>query len=215
MLSNFKHDGFTLIELVVSVAIMSILSAVVFSSFITGNQRTLVRAATDQLITDLQKQSTLAQAGQKYQGATIFAYGLMTTATSPIRSYTLFADNDAPGTATGTNWYGLPTTDRQGTTLDVGETMATKNMPDRTEIAGVYTLLGDGTTVNSFGSIYYPVPGASTVVQYRKGDNTFDATDVTSMIVVVRHTKVTSIKECFRVVPRLQTVNRIAFASCP
>lgn len=202
-----------MIEMIISIAIMAILSTIVFGSFVTGNQRTLVRLAADQLMTDLRKQTSRAQSGEEYFNISRTAYGLVADITSPT-AYTLFADNDLSGIST----YGLPYQNVNGTGDDEPEKMVIRSLPAKTEIVGIYYTTSAATNLSTpAGSIYYPVPTGQAMVLSKVGNfiNNPGGNNITALTIVVRHTRSTSVKECFKVVPLLQTITPLPYASCP
>lgn len=93
--------GFTLIELLVTIAIIGILTVILFANFANDQPRNAIKAATTQLVTNLQRAQTSAQSGVIPSGLTdtasgygvAFRTGNAALASCPWKNqYVLFAD---------------------------------------------------------------------------------------------------------------------------
>lgn len=81
------QKGFTLIEVLITIAIMAAMSALIFINL--GKPQTVasLNGAVETLVTDLRAQQTLAMSGNSAGGATQLAHGMVVSA----NSYTVFA----------------------------------------------------------------------------------------------------------------------------
>ncbi|MBI5466704.1 MAG: prepilin-type N-terminal cleavage/methylation domain-containing protein, partial [Candidatus Kerfeldbacteria bacterium] len=62
-ISTKRHPGFTLIELLVTIAIIGILTVILFSNFANDQPRNAIKSAVTQLVSNLQSAQTAAQSG--------------------------------------------------------------------------------------------------------------------------------------------------------
>ena len=97
--SKKSGAGFTLIELLISIAIVGILSALMFSNFSQEKDRNDLKTTVHQLQTDFQTMQTNAQGGVVMGASVPAGYGINLTSTT---SYILYADNSP---ALGDNKY--------------------------------------------------------------------------------------------------------------
>ena len=85
--------AFTLLELLVTIAITGILAAMIFSNFSSERYRNNLKASVRQLQIDIQAMQTNAQAGVVLPGTSVVpnGYGVVVETTPPT-TYKLFAD---------------------------------------------------------------------------------------------------------------------------
>lgn len=96
MISKSSQRGITMIELLVSIAIFAIVTAVVLVGFVGSRKHGELRLAADQLVNDLRRLQTAAIAGQAVGGSVPKGFGLTIDFTN-ARQYHLFADTMTRG----------------------------------------------------------------------------------------------------------------------
>jgi prepilin-type N-terminal cleavage/methylation domain-containing protein len=104
--TNFFHQrrcGFTLLELMISIAITGILTAMVFTNFSQEKERNALKNAINQIQTDLQAAQASAQGGVLYNGAVQLGYGVsLTTNGTSHTTYRIDTVNSRPTVLTRT-----------------------------------------------------------------------------------------------------------------
>lgn len=193
MLRGSKHSGFTLIELIISIAIITIISSVLFINFANQNRRTAVRQAANQIALDLQKMYSDAQAGKLQAGSTVRGYGLSFETTQT--SYNRFFDSLA-----------LP--DGDGYFTNSSELIASRSLPlsPDIEISAIQEMLtAGGSIARTRADLLYGVPGASVTV--RTGNPMPLSITTNRIIITVRHTTLTTLFDCVSVTPSIGAVN--------
>ncbi|OGZ34103.1 MAG: hypothetical protein A3I88_03230 [Candidatus Portnoybacteria bacterium RIFCSPLOWO2_12_FULL_39_9] len=95
-ISNLKSiKGFTLIELVVVIAIMALLSGFVLANYRQGQSRYDLETAAQIFIANLRRAQNLAMVGLEQNGASPFGYGIYTPdSNSYLIFYNQTGDND-------------------------------------------------------------------------------------------------------------------------
>jgi len=165
--------GFTLIELLISIAIVGILSAMMFSNFSKEKDRNALKGFVQQLQTDLQGAQINAQGGVQTTGVTsLLGYGISLNGSG----YTVFA---------GQNITARYDTPLSPTLPDI--ITRTVNIPTGT---GVLISKFDG--INSTGTVIggsrldvqYLTPNGSAKIAYNNG-----FTDFNSAIIYINSTK--------------------------
>lgn len=94
--------GFTIVELIVAMAIMVTLALVVITNFRVGEKIANMAGATDDLMQSLRNAQAMALSGQKFSGVTPGGFGIymQTTAGNNAR-YVKYADSDSNHAYTG------------------------------------------------------------------------------------------------------------------
>lgn len=87
-----SRRAFTLLELMITIAISGIITAMMFSNFASEKDRNNLKAAVRQLQVDLQASQTSAQSGILDNGVTTRGYGIWLRAGDS--QYTKFSDQD-------------------------------------------------------------------------------------------------------------------------
>ncbi|HRY52530.1 MAG TPA: prepilin-type N-terminal cleavage/methylation domain-containing protein [Candidatus Portnoybacteria bacterium] len=87
-----KHRGFTIIELLVVMAIIVVLSSVVMAGYWTGQKRYDVSRSTQQLISSLRQAQNMALSGRTYSASVPTGYGFYSLSSS---QYCLFYNADS------------------------------------------------------------------------------------------------------------------------
>jgi prepilin-type N-terminal cleavage/methylation domain-containing protein len=189
MLRVSNRRGFTLIELIISVAIITLLSAVLFINFSNQNRRASVRQAATQIALDLQKMYSKAQAGLEQGGATQLGYGLSLQTTQG--SYSQFFDTTAAADSVYT---------------DATELLQFRNLPANIVISSIQLKPRVGPTVNvSRADVLYKVPGAT--LSAKAGNPTPLSTTTSRIIITVQHATLTSLSQCVAITPAIGAVN--------
>lgn len=86
-----KEKGFTLLETLVTVAIIIILTGIVFGTHRTGQQQLILQRATNKVAQDVRRAQGMALAAEKFHGA-VPKGGYGVSFTNNTTSYILFAD---------------------------------------------------------------------------------------------------------------------------
>jgi prepilin-type N-terminal cleavage/methylation domain-containing protein len=86
-----KNKGFTLVELLVTVSIISLLSVVVFANYRLGEKRFALERSAHKLAQDIRRAQNMSMTTQEFQGAVPGGYGIYFNITNPTQ-YFLFAD---------------------------------------------------------------------------------------------------------------------------
>lgn len=171
----------------ISIAIIGILTAIIFTNFSQEKDRNALKSAVHQLQTDLQAMQTNAQAGVVTSGYTVGGYGLWLTM-SNVDSYKLFVDV-------------------QGTTLNLYDS-GDPTLTDRRLPANVIILRLSGVS-NSFdwANVVYRTPNASAVFS-------IDHDQISSILTIVL--KHTTLNVCYAVTvtANVGTVSKRQLASC-
>ncbi len=195
-----SKPGFTLVELLVSIAIIGILTSIVFVSFANQRERDSVKAAVAQAQIDLQDMQSNAQSGV-LTGASLpagygmwFRVGSSPSATNPVYklNYMMFAD--LPGD-TANSW---DTND---------STIALKALPQDVEVVGITD--GDDNVASVVHAVYQ-VPNGNVVLTFLPlaNPNTSKAT------ITFKQTKA-NLCYSISIIGDSGTVNRRQLATCP
>jgi len=92
-----KQAGFTLIELIVSISIMTLLTVLFLANYKSSNKRTDVIMTAQQIVSDIHLAQNNALGLVKYNGL-VPAGGWGISFDTSTTSYMMFADLNAPGT---------------------------------------------------------------------------------------------------------------------
>lgn len=143
-----RRPSFTLIEIMVSVAIFAILTSIVFASLAQEKSRAAIKQAADQFAVDLQDMQNRAQSGIITSGVTAAGYGLLFTY-PPGNSYQTFVD------ATG----GTYTADLYDSGASPDPTLLTRTLSSNIRIIK----LTDSTNIPSYNraDVVFHVPNAT------------------------------------------------------
>src|SRR3989339_305687 len=91
-----KRSGFTLIELIVTTAVIAFLATFVLADYRTAGQRTALRLETQKFIGDVRRVENMALGSLDFNGVTpVGGWGIYLADT---HTYYIFVDNDAAGT---------------------------------------------------------------------------------------------------------------------
>lgn len=199
MLSVFKHRrGFTLLELLISAAIIAIITTVMFGDYVKKNQAAAVRQGANQIVTDMQKMYTYAQAGHQEAGYKTTGYGLSVRQT--ITYYFTFFDRDDE------------IYPRDYIYSDGTELLANRKLPADTRVQNITIYdpnYNNGVPyTTSRIDLMYQIPGATLTANRWAGPTATTA----RMVIKVQHTKRTSLVSCVSVTPILGVVNLV---TCP
>lgn len=89
---NKKQNGFTLIEIIISISIMTILTSLVLVNFSSLSTRSHFNTTVDTLVSDLHKAQSLSLSSRDIDGMPSSAYGLIFQTGTP-GSYEQFVDD--------------------------------------------------------------------------------------------------------------------------
>lgn len=161
-MKNIRNQkGFTLIELMVSVAIMAILLTVVIANFGAGNQKRNLNIARNVMMSDLRKSQSLAIASKDVTpGHPANSYSA-TFSTSTNRSYSLIGqDNSVPPNIT---------------------TLTSPNLPAKTYVKTISIYRQDGTTLLANNlTIQFSVPYGRIALSF-DNSNGYELNDVATI----------------------------------
>ncbi len=180
--------------MLISIAIIGILSTVVFGAFVNQNRQQAVRAAANQLSIDLQKMYTYAQAGRLQNTVLPTGYGVHLV--SGDAGYTTFADADvaSPPSGLGNGYY------------DNGaEVVANKTFTSNIQVQSI-TEAGHAATTPF--DMVYSIPGAGLKVK-AGGTHT---TALNQIMIKIQHTQVATLNACIAITPAVGAVNIV---TCP
>lgn len=104
-----KSSGFTLIEMLVVIAIVAMLSSAVVTSSFAGQKRYDLARAVQQMSADLRRVQNLALAGKMQGGVSPAGYGLYTSGNSYVLFYNLNSNKDHHGASIDIETITLPT----------------------------------------------------------------------------------------------------------
>lgn len=94
--SNLKEKGFTLTELLVSIFIIAILSAIALANYRTGQEKLILERAATKLAQDIRRVQEMAMSAQEFGGQVPDGYGIsLDKVPPPQKSYILFTDDNA------------------------------------------------------------------------------------------------------------------------
>lgn len=158
---NKKQSGFTLIELMVSVAIMAILLTVVIANFGAGNQKRNLIVARNVMMSDLRKSQSLAIASKDVTpNHPAYSYSVALS-TSTNRSYSLIGqDNSVPPNLT---------------------TLISPNLPAKTYVRSISIYRQDGTTLSANNlTIQFSVPYGRIALSF-DNSNGYELNDVATI----------------------------------
>lgn len=98
MFSNQKQKGFTLAEMLVVMAIITIISTVVLAQYRAGEKQNLLRLETQKLVNNLRKMQNMSLSSQEHNGQIplLGGFGAHFDISAPS-SYVLFADMNGDG----------------------------------------------------------------------------------------------------------------------
>lgn len=85
--------GFTLIEILVVLAIMAVISSVLIADYRTGQKKYSLDAAAQNIVSDLRRVQSMAMSGTTKTAEIIYDYGIHFDANTSY--YTIFADKQA------------------------------------------------------------------------------------------------------------------------
>jgi prepilin-type N-terminal cleavage/methylation domain-containing protein len=88
-----RNKGFTLVELLVTISIVSVLSIVVFANYRTGQKQFSLQRSAHKLSQDIRGVQNMAMSAKEFQGTVPSGYGVYLTTAQPGQ-YILFADLD-------------------------------------------------------------------------------------------------------------------------
>jgi prepilin-type N-terminal cleavage/methylation domain-containing protein len=95
-LKNRYSKGFTLVELLVVVAIVGLITVIVFTNYRMGEKEFLLQGAVHQISQDARRVQGMALASRSIGGSVPSGYGIYFNLSDP-NQYILFADNDDDG----------------------------------------------------------------------------------------------------------------------
>jgi type II secretory pathway pseudopilin PulG len=104
-----EWQGFTLVELLVSIFIIILISGIIFANYRVGGQQFALQRSANKLAQDIRRAQAMAMGAAEYAGCPAgykYGYGIYLT-TSTNNKYILFADcdngkdYDSPGEAVG------------------------------------------------------------------------------------------------------------------
>ncbi|MBI2984293.1 MAG: prepilin-type N-terminal cleavage/methylation domain-containing protein [Candidatus Kerfeldbacteria bacterium] len=170
-----KPAGLTLVELLISIAVIGILSSIVFVGFYQDRERSAVKRAAEQLQVDVQSAQNRAQSGVLTGGSLPAGYGVHFDVATPDR-YLIFADALSGSPPAGDNEYRPP----PGGTDTIVTTVI---LPSRVVVhrIGVISLTFDR------GSAVFSVPNAQSTL--RVWDAGGAASTPSSLPITLRQTR--------------------------
>jgi prepilin-type N-terminal cleavage/methylation domain-containing protein len=92
-----KNQGYTLIELIVSISILTMITGLFLADYKSSNQKAMLNTAADQLASDIRLMQSYALGAKKTGSGTVPAGGWCINVFSPKDRYILFADNNGNG----------------------------------------------------------------------------------------------------------------------
>lgn len=185
--------GFTLLELIITTAIIGILTAIMFTNFSKEKQRNALKASMNTLQVDLKAMQTNAQAGVLVDGSPVNGFGIALT--NGGASYVIYADSNS----TTPNFY-------------QSSDLAEKKMQDRT--LGQDVIIKKFTVTNQTAlDIEFTAPNGKALFQDTI-DATIDPSALSTETIVLQQTKL-NLCYAITVAANVGTVSLRQLTTCP
>ncbi len=149
-----RQNGFTLIEMLVSIAILALLSTVIIANYRAGQRQVNVQNAANQLASDLRVAQNYTLSGKENASGNFPTGGWGVHLVNGNASYILFADNNG-------NY-----------TYDAGEEFKTLNLPNKTQISAIQI---NGSDTSPLDIVFEP-PDPTTYIDGTKNNNDAEIT---------------------------------------
>ncbi len=159
-ISGVGDSGFTLIEIIIVMVMISIISAIIFTNFRFPSKNATARKQTASVVlSDIRKVQSLALSGSRFQGTVICGYGIHYVSTT---SYLIYSKPPAAGGCSAVSTRNYQSLDD---ILVESASLLNPNMKFMAQFADVYFEMPDPKTyVNNIPLSATPNSPASTVI---------------------------------------------------